>query len=111
MTDESEIPHPGAHEHFGENIPVGGHKQKLTPGKHPSSKYNLEKEPLHVEGGDPESDLIEEMRLMPRGEDMHRWSGGLLMLIIIVMILLVGLGVYFVGAVFFEKAIDVTIEP
>ncbi len=84
--------YPGSNEHFGENIPEGEHKHEVTPGKHPSVKFNLEQDPLHVEGIDPEPDLVEEMRLTPKGEDMHRFSGGILLVIAIILILLIGFG-------------------
>ena len=84
--------YPGANEHFDENIPEGEHKHEVKPGKHPSAKFNLEQDPLHVEGLDPESDLVEELRLTPKGKQMHRFSGGILLVIAIILLLLIGFG-------------------
>ncbi len=90
MSEKPGGSYPGANERFSENIPEGQHKHRVTPGKHPSVKFNLEQEPLHVEGVEPEPDLVEELRLTPKGEDMHRFSGGVLLAIAIVLLLLIG---------------------
>ncbi len=92
MSDKLGGSYPGSNERFNENIPEGKHPHKVTPGKHPSVKFNLEQEPLHVEGVDPEPDLVEEMRLAPKGEDMHRFSGGLMLLIALILIAIIGFG-------------------